>query len=428
MTKRNRTIFFYLLIFLFLLIAPASIFYSQGYRLDFNKRQVVRTGGLFIKAIPKQADVYINGTAKKRTDFFSGSLLITNLLPKDYQVRVVKNGYFPWEKNLEIIGKQVTEGKNIILFQNYQNFNNLAINSVKNFWTTPDEKKIILYEISSSTSGWFLEVYDINNNSKNILIKESDINQKSATFVGLEFAKTPGEIIMKTNTAGEIKSFSLDYTKTSPVLTPSTSSDIVAPKGILSFKENNNEIYYLNNSGYVFKSDLTFSPKEKINKIPFSLKAGIKYALRIFSNNIFLQENQSLYLFNSESGAFEKFFESIRDIKLSPDTKKLVFFSDSEIWVLFLQDISDQPQKKTGEKIFLTRFSEKIGDIFWLNSDYLIFSSGNKIKISEIDNRDKINIYDIGVFNNPQIYLNSKESKLYILSQGQLLFSQKLLP
>ncbi|HEY0090170.1 MAG TPA: hypothetical protein VGB37_15085, partial [Candidatus Lokiarchaeia archaeon] len=112
-----------------------------------------------------------------------------------------------------------------------------------------------------------------------------------------------------------------------------------------------------------------------------------------------------------------------------------------EIWILFLKDKLDQPTKKTGEKIFLTRVSEKINDVFWLNSDYLIFDSGNKLKIAEIDDRDRINIYDLSEFKEPpqgaasavptgqaKIFFNKSDKKLYVLTQDNLYVSEKLIP
>ena len=102
MTKKSRTILFLICLILFLIIAPLAIFYSQGYRFDFETKKITQTGGLFLKVIPKQVEVFVDGKLTKKTDFFFGSALIENLLPKKYRVSVKKEGYLPWEKNLEI--------------------------------------------------------------------------------------------------------------------------------------------------------------------------------------------------------------------------------------------------------------------------------------------------------------------------------------
>jgi hypothetical protein len=86
----------------------------------------------------------------------------------------------------------------------------------------------------------------------------------------------------------------------------------------------------------------------------------------------------------------------------------------------------DQPEKEANEQLFLTRFSEKIDSLFWYTNYYLIFNLGDKIKIIEIDERDKINIYDLAEFKDPEIFWANK--KLYILSEQNLYASDELIP
>ena len=346
MTKRSRTILFYICLFLFLLASPIAVLYSQGYRFDFSPEPggkiITKTGGLFLKIEPRQAEIYIDGELKKKTDFLFGSSLTKDLLPKNYAVSVKRTGFWPWEKNLKINEKEVTEAKSIILFPENPAFSALSEN----------EKNPFLEEESTTT----------------------------------------------------------------------------APKNILAYQKINNDIYYLDNAGFVFRSDSSFLPKEKLNTTALSIKQKTEYELRIFPGYVFVEAGQILYLLNPETKSFDNFFEPARDLKLSPDGRKIVYFSDYEIWILFTQDIFDQPQKKAGENLFLNRFSEKIGDIFWLNPNYLVFNTGDKIKISEIDDRDRINIYHIGEFTNPAIKFTPANNKLYILSESEIYVSANLLP
>lgn len=83
---------------MFLLIAPSIVLYSQGYRIDFENKKITQTGGLFLKISPKQADIYLNGKLSRKTDFFFGSALIENLLPKKYKLEIKKTGYQSWKK------------------------------------------------------------------------------------------------------------------------------------------------------------------------------------------------------------------------------------------------------------------------------------------------------------------------------------------
>jgi hypothetical protein len=441
MTKKTRTILFLICLFLFLLIAPSIIFYSQGYRIDIDPPaggiKITQTGGLFLKIIPKQVEVFIDGKLKKKTDFFFGSALIENLLPKKYKIQIKKEGYYQWEKNLGIREKEVTEAKNIVLIPENPNFSILT-KEVKDFWFSPDEKRIILFEENPSAGGeksWALKLFDLERNVKSHLIEEKDIYSKLHTplppsrlggplevdLLELEFSPDSKEISLEVGLKEQIKYFTLEIEEIPPVL---TESEEPSPpfENALTYKADEQDIYYLNNLGHLFKN------VERLTEKPFPIKQEIEYALEIFQKFIFLQESQTLYQFNPDLKSFEKFFEPIKDLKISPDYKKLVYFSDYEIWILFLKEIGGLPQRKAGEQLFLIRFSEEIKDCFWLNSNYLIFNAANKIKIAEIDDRDKINIADLGEFKNPRIYWNRNYKKLYLLAEGNLYRSESLLP
>ena len=114
--------------------------------------------------------------------------------------------------------------------------------------------------------------------------------------------------------------------------------------------------------------------------------------------------------------------------ELSPDKKKLAYLANSEVWVLFLKEEPGQPSKRAGERLLVGRFSEKINQVFWLTSHYLVLTTGDKIRIAEIDDRDRVNIIDFAEFKSPEIFLNQSDKKLYILSEGSLSASEKLLP
>ena len=425
MTKKSRTILFLICLILFLIIAPLAIFYSQGYRFDFETKKITQTGGLFLKVIPKQVEVFVDGKLTKKTDFFFGSALIENLLPKKYRVSIKKERCLPWEKNLEIREKEVTEAKDVILFPEDPNLTILT-KVVEDFWLSPDERKIVIRE---GEQDWALKIYDLEKNIKSHLIGERDISKKGADLLNLSFSENSKEIFLEVGVAEEIGYFSLSLTEGPPILTEvdersfiSTHRSARASEDFFILQAFNGDNYYLDNSGYLFKD------KERLTQTPFSVKAETEYKLNIFPGYIFLSEGENLYLFSSELRAFEKFFEGLQDLKISPDQKKIVYFSNQEIWVLFLKDVISQPEKKAGERILIARLSEKIGDIFWLNSNYLIFNAGDKIKISEIDDRDRINIVDIAEIKKPEIFWNGTNKKLYVLSEGTLYSLSVLLP
>ncbi|XOB41628.1 MAG: hypothetical protein ACKKMS_02820 [Candidatus Nealsonbacteria bacterium] len=475
MTRKTRTILFFICLFLFLLIAPAVVFYSQGYRFDFEKKKVTQTGAFYFKVLPKSTQIYFGGKLKKKTDFLFGSTLIENLLPKTYNIQIKKEGYLAWEKTLEIKEKQVTEAKNIVLIPESLGFSVLS-KEVKDFFFSPDEKKIILEEIREN--GWQINLYDLKNNVKSYLIGEKDIakSEKSKVdFLSLKFSPDSKRILLKVSLKEEEKYFILDMEKTPPDLISldfleadieNISFNSQVPKKIFFTKSSEKKIkenkisqielfegdwetkeisqaissnlvtygisegnmFLISNEGFLFRTDLSGKKQEQLSFLPFAIKKEVNYQLLVNFPKILLKENDNLYFFDQDLKNFKKVSAPANSFSFAPDLKKIVYFNNYEIWILFLEEKLDQPQKKVGEEIFLTRFSEKIGEVFWLTSHYLVFNTGNKIKIAEIDDRDRIQTWDLTEFQNPKMFFNQKNKKLYLLAEENLYVSEKLIP
>ncbi len=441
MRGKTRKILLFLFFLIFIISAPLLVFYFQGYRFDFKNKKLIQTGGLFLKIKPKQTKIYLDEKLSKETDFLFGSALIENLLPKKYNVKVKKEGYFDWEKNLEIREKEVTEARNVVLFPNDINFSFLS-KGIKDVWLSPDERKMIFKEKKEDI--WELKIYDLEKNLKSHLLKESDISSKGADLFDLEFSRDGKKIYFDTVIEEQLKkkSFVLEIDKSPPFL-KETEKTLPPLENIITSQQINEEVYYLNNFGYLYKSDSSFSKAEKITRVPFPLKQETEYQLYVFSDFIFLIEGgKSLHLLNQETKLFENFFEGINSLKISPDFEKIVYFSDYEIQIFFLKESPKQPKREKGENMFLLRLSEKIKDVFWITPNHLIFSTENNIKITEIDNRDMINTIQLAEFSsfiknygestkdreNLKIFWNSINERLYVLAKEILWVSNKLTP
>lgn len=334
MNKRNRLILIIIFSVIFLAIAPELVFYALGYKFDFANKKFVSTGGIYIKILTPNTQVFVDGRQKKNFSIFDNSILIQGLLPKKYEFSVKKDGYYSWQKHLEIKEKEVTKVENITLIKEKILFEKLRDN-VKNFYISPSGDLVLLLDSLEYNFSIVDGKTTVEKNSFNLPKNTKDNNNVVSWDENLK------TIILKT----EDNYFSVDYNK----------SGIIEPKTTL------------------FESD-----KELIN---------------IFS----------------------------------PDNSKFLFFNDHEIFFA--------ETKNPSEKTFLTRFSEKIRDCFWLNDYYLVFVVGDKIKISEIDARDKLNIVDLNPLSekiteikNPSVFWNQVAKKLYLLNNDSLFLSEKLIP
>ncbi len=413
MTAISRKILFLTFFFIFLLAAPTIILYSQGYRLSIppqNGKILVKTGGLFVKAYPKQVDIYINGNLAKKTDIFFGSNLIENLMPKKYEIEVKKDGYHTWEKQLEIREKQVTEAKYVMLFPENPSFA-IAAEGVNRFWPSPDGTKIILY--SEATDGWSLKLFNVENGLKSQLAGETDISPDGADLISLEWSGDSKEVDILVNLPNEQKYYFLNVDRISPQLILKD-APAPLPDGTLANRKSGNYLYYLDRSGFLFKKNTLDSQIDKMNDKPISIAEKTAYRIWDFNGFIFLADSQSLYGLDPKNKEFQKIFDGLAsDLKMSPDGTKISYFSNSELWVYYIKENTEEPKKTVGDKLFIVRLSEKIQDCAWINSDYLAFSSGGNIKIAEMDDRDKLNVIDLVKFSAKDESATEQQQRLF---------------
>jgi len=313
MTKRIRFIILVICVVLFFVVSPYIVVYSLGYRIDFEGKKITATGGINVRALPQGAEVIVDSKSGGKTSFLSPTVFVQNLLPKKHSILIRKDGYFSYQKTLEVKEKEVTRLDQVILFKEKISFEKLADKTQSPF---------------AKQEQFFIKNNNLyqNNNDKSVLIT----------------------------------------------------------KNIIAFDVYQNNIYWVGKDNLLYKSDFSGTNKTQV---------------------------------------FESFYSPVKNIKISPDGQKILFYNDNEILYSYLNS-------KNSEKIFLNRFSEKIGDCFWLNDDYLIFNLGEKIVISEIDNRDNLNMVNLSQTLLPadKIYLDQQEKKLYISTKDDLLLSEKLIP
>ena len=425
MKQKYRKVLFVGFSLIFFVLAPILIFRSQGYRFDFQNKKIIQTGGFYFKVLPKQASIYLDDKLSRKIDFFFNSTLIENLLPGKYNVKITKDNHTTWEKNLEIIEKEVTEAKNITLFP--QNFDFTIISEeVKNFWVSPSEDKIVWKEVKNNI--WSLKLYDLKKELKSHLISEDAISRNNVDLINLEFSQDGERIYLKVIVSEQLKNYGLDINKGYSSLKETYKPQV--QESIIAYQSFHGENYYLNNKGDLHKTKEDLNQqiiinKEKINNISFPLKKEIPYQLYVFPDFIFLKENSLVYFFNTETKSFEKFSENIKDFKISPDLKTIAYFFDTEIWILPIKKTKLYEAKKS---IFLVRFSKSIQNIFWINSSYIVFNVENNIKISETDTRDHLNIIDLGKFQSPKIFWSPISKRIYSLTEETLWQSKELIP
>lgn len=351
---------------LFFIISPLLIIYALGYKFDFQEKKFKKTGGLYVQAIPREVNIILNGKLIKKTDKFSGTALVRGLLPREYEVEIKKDGYRTWKKKIRIEEGKVTEVKKLTLFLEKISFEKLE-ESVEDFWFNEMQNSLILKKRNENM--WYLEMKDLETNEKKFLLSEKDLGKGSQILEG-------------------------------------------------NFSENFQKFFLKIKKGdKVFKVSFLLSEKPKF----FLEENGVKEKTFKKGNFIFLKDERGdFWRENVLFGEKEKLLENVNDFLPSPDKKKILAQRKGELWLFSIDE--------NLEKDFLLRFSEEISQVFWLNSENLIFTVGNFLKITETDTRDGINVYDIAYFKNPKFTLDRKKKKVYLLSENNLFVANKILP
>lgn len=113
MHKRARTAIALLFVFGFFATAPFVLLYTAGYRWNALKGRVEKTGLIQTSTKPEGAKIFLNGVQQKRVTPAS----FKRILPDDYAVRLEKQGYFPWEKTLEVRSGETAFATGIVLLK-----------------------------------------------------------------------------------------------------------------------------------------------------------------------------------------------------------------------------------------------------------------------------------------------------------------------
>jgi hypothetical protein len=204
-TRRLITIGIVLLI---LTISLGIIAYGKGWRLDVTKKSVNSTGLISATSQPSGAQVFVDKTLKTATNN------AFNVSPGWYTVRIVKEGYLPWEKKLRVQG-EVAIKIDATLFPSNPSLSPLTTTGILVPTLSPDGTKVayIVPALSGSSTGsllkqgglWILELSDrpLGPNRDPQILANTDA-LLSSPDISLLWSPDSRELIVKTKTAAHL--------------------------------------------------------------------------------------------------------------------------------------------------------------------------------------------------------------------------------
>lgn len=413
MKLRTRKTIYYAFTAGFVIIGAYLVFITQGLAIDWENLKIVKTGGIYLKYTPSDARVFINKKMQNSSPgIISRGVFIKNLAPKKYNVKITLEGYYDWEKDLEVLPGIVTTESSIKLWRKEQKEVIIASSSIKNFWITgggiivKEEKRGLLIGgapirgetivdsnpntnavITSDKKGnlFFVDLSSTNSAINIHEIFNSLIKRDAKTSAATKIDR----VILHPFSAGKImiaaqKSlYSLDLKKIQlDKITAASSTENIVSAG--------SEIFLVDENGNATGINLLIGAETnmKISSTSISKVYATKNGSKFFTIN----SDGELYLFERGTKVINLVSKNVKKIFLSLDEKKLaIVFNDNTIKIFYLEEEGGDVKTAKGAILPLQLTVDKRGDI-WISwvpkfGNYILVFDGENITASEIDSR-----------------------------------------
>ncbi|EKE15746.1 MAG: hypothetical protein ACD_11C00108G0040 [uncultured bacterium] len=456
--KKIKTLFFWTLVAMFFATSSALILYSFGYTFSFDKRIFVHSGSITIKTNPQNVNVEINNSSvTKKLNRINNSFHISGVYPGEYILKVSAPGFNTWSKKVSIHSGFSTEFWNVLLTRKEYARASYDTIGVKNFFISPRKNliatvyqenedlgiKIIDSGTNEITNDFSLSQYSFTNDpeeniewspeSQGIIVPVINNSEKDYAIADIETGSVLRlkELTDKTNISGvrwdpenkNIIYFTSDKNLYRLDMTKPKEEKIVAQQ-ISGYDISEKNIYYMQlPGGIIFQTSLDGSrtPEQITMSAPSEIVDDF-YKLIVYDRQRLILRNKNDQLFAYNESAQGKFFQKISDeavgAQFSNDGKKLLFWSNREIFSYFTRNWLTQPYREENEITSIIRFSQPIRNVHWSDDyEHVIFSVGGKIKITETDSRDNRNTFDIASTfeENSNMVNNFSDGKIYFI-------------
>lgn len=303
---------------LFFVIAGTYILtlFARGYQVNLKNGPFLNaTGLLSVVSRPKGASVYLNDKLLTATDD------TVNLLPGQYSLKIVKDGYLPWQKNIQI-KKEVVYSANIQLFKSVPDLKPITLSGAINPTISPDSGKMV-YAVASASAekdnglylieladnplnlnrssakliapnfpgiDWSMSTFTFSPDSKNLLVSYQNANylfdinttitQKDLLDITSKLATIKSEWAVK-----EIELFALKTNKLPPAIVDLIATD--SAKNI-SYNQEDNKVLYLAGKDGNLDQIITPPPAQSTQIQSRQVKAGFYYIYDIEDDTNFM--------------------------------------------------------------------------------------------------------------------------------------------
>jgi len=334
-----------------LAITTTAILIAKGYRFDRTTGTIKGTGIISVTSIPSGAIIYLNGKLQTA----SGST-INDLDPGNYHLKVTKEGFSSWEKEVTVQSEQVTL-LNVTLFPSAPDLKPMTFSGISNPALSPDGQRIVYSVSAPNKSGlWILDLsnrpFDFNRQPIQIAIDSSSFNFSKSSYSWAPDSKSvldTGNFTPPNSSNPKITNYLLDIDRLND--NPSDISPTLA-----SIKAG-------------WQNDQDLKAKDLLSHLPKDISANV----------------------------------DIQSAKWSPDENKILWTKDQKLFVY------DLKKKRSYQS------AQSKSQSWYPDSVHIITVENNGINIEDFDLTNKTTIYG-GSFDPSAVYPWPDGSKLIILA------------
>lgn len=463
----SKKIFFWTLVVLFFITSTTVILYAFGYRFSTQKGVFIYAGSVTLNLIPQEADVYINGVLipNKKLSRINNSYHIDGITPGNYLVEVKSPGFNTWTKRVSVHSGVSTEFWNIVLTKNSYAREDYETPGIQRFYISPRKNLAALTEqinnefmvkifdpetLEIKDAFWSTEYSFTKDEKENIewapqahriIIPAEKSSGEKNYFI--KTVDTDEQVDLRQITEAENLSHVRWDPKSKDVLFYMSNDslfrlDLDAPEEkkliaehIASYDLSSSGLYYFQlPEGIVYQTsfDGVDTPVQITKTGPDSMNDPL-YQITVYDKKriTFLNRSHELYMFNE--GEVDTYFRKLSSnafgTQFSDDGKKVLYWNDHEISAYFIRKWEVQPVREENENILVTRFSQEIKNVQWTRDyEHALFTVDKKVKMVELDNRDKPITMDVLTLKDDSSLLvaNFADGKLYYTEkndQGQ---------
>lgn len=346
--------------------ATVAVLMAKGYTFSSKQGGLVGSGIISVTSMPDGASVYLDGHLTTATN-----TNISGLSPKKYNVKIIKEGFIPWEKEIEV-GEGIVSEVKATLFPALPTIYPLTYNGVLNPVLSPDGEKLV-FAVP--------------------LVSDSPTRQKGGIWVwtmtsqpiALARSGEPHQIVSSTT--------DLDFSKGALRFSPD-STQVLVSLGVKGTATERNYLLSANRQSSLGElRDITPTLAGTLKEWADDQKA--KDDLKVVA----IKNMETKRIASSSASKTPDVSSPASGVRWSPDETK--FISGTKVYDLVMDKSYDLPEAKA---------------LFWLpDSKHIILVQEGKVAISEFDGSNVATIY-AGTFENNFVFPWPDSSRLVILT------------